>query len=340
VREKSAEGVTAPSPTWETLEAFARQSMRQLLQRMLEEEVYSGAKPSPHSLVERLGFTPETKVLLINADDAGLLHAQNLATIEALKSGLVGSATVMAPCPWFSELASLAQLTPGLDFGVHLTFTSEWQGYRWGPVLGRSAVPSLVDDDGYFQPDQRAFHAKAAPAEAESEGAAQIQKALDAGLDVSHLDMHMHALGLDPRFFEIYVRLARRFNVPVRFIPFSKELAQGQAERLRKEGILFPDRVIVRADQEVGESLQAYCARKLRQLQPGVTELYVHVALDHPDLRAMTGDQPFPTGWRDRVEEYRLFTSDPEPWRILDAEGIKLVRWREVREAQRKARAS
>ena len=294
----------------------------------------------PASLVERLGFAEGTKVLLINADDCGLLHSENQATLQALKAGLVGSATIMTPCPWFPEMATLALAHPELDFGIHLTFTAEWEGYRWGPVLGRSAVPSLVDAQGYFWPSVRTFHLKARPEEAETEGIAQIQRALDAGIDVSHLDVHMHALGLDPRFFEVFVRLARRFDLPVRFIPSSEELREAQAEHLHKQGILFQDRVILGADVAKGEPLADYWKRKLRTLRPGVTELYIHVSADAPELRAMTGDAPFRTGWRDRVEEFRIFTAMPELKQILEEANVKLLRWKDLRNLQRQERGS
>jgi chitin disaccharide deacetylase len=311
--------------------------MRRLL-LLLTAAVRLGAQPPQASLVERLGLPAGSKVLIINADDAGLLHAENLATIEAMKTGLVGSSTVMTPSPWFPEMVGLAQANPQFDFGVHLTFTSEWQGFRYGPVLGAGAVPSLVDKQGYLLPSVAAFHANATPADVEAEGRAQIQRALAAGLDVSHLDMHMHVLGLDPRFFESYLRLATEFDLPIRFIPPSEELRRAQADRLRKAGIIFQDRIIVGADQAPGETLQDYWRRKLRQLVPGVTELYVHLSLDQPELRAMTGDAAFRTGWRDRVEEARIFTSDPELRRIVEAEGVKLLRWKDLRDLQRRER--
>ena len=99
--------------------------------------------------------------------------------------------------------------------------------------------------------------------------------------------------------------------------------------------------MIVGADQEPGENLQNYWRRKLRQLSPGVvTELYIHVAVDDPALRAMTGDQLFRTGWRDRVDEHRIFTEDAELERILDANGVKLIRWKDLRDLQRRERAA
>lgn len=300
----------------------------------------AAAQTPPKSLVERLGYPRGTRVLLVNADDAGLMHAENLATIDALKHGIVTSATVMVASPWFPEIAAFAHANPQYDFGVHITLNSEWDLFRYGPVLGRSAVPSLVDSAGYFWPSIAAFYQHATVADAEAEGRAQIRRAIAAGIDVSHLDMHMHVLGLDARFFDAYLDLAKEFDLPVRFIPPSEELRRAQATRLHQAGIIFQDYVIVGADQEPGETLQDYWRRKLRNLSPGVvTELYIHVALDDPELRAMTGDQLFRTGWRDRVDEHRIFTEDAELKRILDAEGVKLIRWKDLRDLQRRERA-
>jgi hypothetical protein len=308
--------------------------------------LFSGAPTSARAqapqktLVERLGYPKGTRVLLVNADDAGLMHAENLGTEAVLKSGIVTSATVMVASPWFPEIAAFARANPAYDFGVHITLNSEWEGFRYGPVLGRDAVPSLVDSSGYLWPSIADVFAHATPADAEAEARAQIKRAIAAGIDVSHLDMHMHVLGLDARFFDAYLNLAKEFDLPVRFIPPSEELRGAQAARLRAAGILFQDYVIVGADQEPGEQLDAYWRRKLRQLAPGlVTELYIHVAADDPELRAMTGDQLFRTGWRDRVAEERIFTVDAELRRILDANGVKLIHWKDLRDLQRKERA-
>src|ERR1035438_367523 len=203
----------------------------------------------PATLAERLGYARQDRLLIINADDAGLTHSENLATLDAMRRGLVGSSTLMAPCPWFPEIAAAAAADPKLDFGVHLVVTSEWDTMRWGPVLGRTAVPSMVDAQGYLIGSVRALHAKANPAEVEAECRAQIQKALDAGVDVSHLDMHMHALALDARLFDVYVKLAREFDLPARFLPTREELWDVQRAKFRQEGILTPDRLYLGAVQ-------------------------------------------------------------------------------------------
>ena len=143
------------------------------------------------SLVERLGFEVGDRVAIVHADDIGMCHAANVGAFEALAGGPVTCGSIMVPCPWFSEAAERARAHPELDLGVHLTLTAEWARYRWGPVSSASAVPSLLDEQGVFPRTVADVLLRAKSDEVETELRAQIERALESGIDVTHLDAHM-----------------------------------------------------------------------------------------------------------------------------------------------------
>ena len=87
--------------------------------------------------------------LVVRADDIGSCHTANLACIQCFREGIARSVEVMVPCPWFNEAAQMLRENPGYDVGVHLTLTSEWENYKWGPL---TQAPSLVDEQGHFFP--------------------------------------------------------------------------------------------------------------------------------------------------------------------------------------------
>src|SRR5262249_49320191 len=170
------------------------------------------------STAQKLALPRDARVLIINADDFGMCHDENEATVAGLTSGLFTSATVLVTCPWFEEVVEFARNHPGADLGVHLTLTSEWERYKWGPVLGRGAVPSLVDERGYLWPDVPQGYAHDRLDEIEAELRAQIDRALAAGIDVTHLDSHMGPLHLRADYADIYRRLACDYRLPLRMV--------------------------------------------------------------------------------------------------------------------------
>ena len=109
--------------------------------------------PASPTLQQKLGYPASAKLLIIHADDLGMAHSVNRATLEALEKGWVTSASVMVPCPWFPEVVRWAKAHPQADLGIHLTLDSEWTSFRWAPISGPSQVTSLLDSDGYLPLD-------------------------------------------------------------------------------------------------------------------------------------------------------------------------------------------
>src|SRR5579859_2693865 len=154
---------------------------------------YSPASAQAKTLQEKLGYPRDAKLLIVHADDLGVTHSVNAASLHALESGGINSASLMVPCPWFPEIADYAKSHPSADFGLHLTLTSERVYYRWGPVAPRDKVPSLVDANGYFHHDWSAG-TRIQPKDAETELRAQIERAYAMGIRPTHLDSHQYRL--------------------------------------------------------------------------------------------------------------------------------------------------
>jgi chitin disaccharide deacetylase len=170
---------------------------------------------SPKTLAERLGFARDAKLVIIHADDVAWSHSVNAATTKALETGLVNSASIMVPCPWFPEIADYAKSHPSVDFGLHLTLTSERVYYRWGPVASRDLVPTLLDSDGYLLHDWTAS-THIDPQQAEIELRAQINRAYAMGIHPTHLDSHQYRLyNNGQQLFQIALRLAHEYKLPL-----------------------------------------------------------------------------------------------------------------------------
>ena len=286
---------------------------------------------SSQTLAERLGYEATDKLLIVNGDDIGMSHAANAASIQAMEDGLMTSGTIMVPCPWFPEIAAYARENPQADFGLHLTHTSEWKTYKWGPVSSKEQVPGLVTNEGYFWPETINVYQHSNPEEVKIEARAQIEKALAAGIDVTHLDSHMGVLQYNPDYHKVYHELAVEYDLPIRMA------SQETIERfgfpdlraaLEADGIVSPDFLIF-GGKEDGETVTGYWKRVLRSLEPGVTELFIHAALDGEELRSMTNS------WKTRATEFELFTTNQDIRTIIEEEGIHLIGYRELREVQR-----
>lgn len=287
------------------------------------------------SLAERLGYKATDKILIVNGDDSGMCHAANLGTIECLEKGQMRCATIMVPCPWFPEIAAYAKAHPDSDFGIHLCHTSEWNKYRWGPVAEREKVRGLVDPEGYLWHEVPGVYGHATAEEALIEGRAQIQKALKAGVDVTHLDSHMGTLQLDPKYLESYVKLAIEFDLPIRMASQETMARNGHPElrqQFAAKGIISPDHFVWEELPEEKKGVKPFWLKVVKNLKPGVTELYIHAALATDELKAITGSWPI------RSQEYELFAHDEEMKQLIRDEKIILIGYRPLRDLQRRER--
>jgi predicted glycoside hydrolase/deacetylase ChbG (UPF0249 family) len=287
---------------------------------------------------ERLGFPPGSRVAVIHVDDIGLCRAANAGALDALAGGAT-CGSVMVPAPGFEEIARLARARPELDLGVHLTLNAEWEAARWSPL---SAAAGLRDPAGQMWREPAQTVAHASESEVRAELRAQLEHALAAGIDVTHLDAHM-GTALDPRFARAYVELALEFRLPA-FIPEPAGLAltarQSAALPLYRELI---DAVRARGapvfDQLEGDSLSfapgdglAHNLARLARLRPGLCWWITHCARGDDELRALARD------WRQREEERRIW-SDGSMGRALAQAGVRTLGMRPLRDLLRGPRA-
>ena len=164
---------------------------------------------------ELLGYDSNTKVLIINADDFGMCHAENVATMDLLLSENITSSTIMVPCPWFKESAEFCNINPQIDVGIHLTLTSEWNDYKWSGVSSSNTIPSLLTDEGFFPVSSYHVEIKANKEEVETELRAQLEQALAFGIRPTHIDNHMasvYGLSTGRDFFDIVFALSKEYN--------------------------------------------------------------------------------------------------------------------------------
>lgn len=284
------------------------------------------------STAQRLGYRADARVLIVNADDFGMCHDANEGTIEGLTRGLFTSSTILVTCPWFDEAAEFARSHPEADLGVHLTLTAEWDRYKWGPVLGARAVPSLVDARGYLWPDVPEVYEHGRLDEAEAELRAQIEKARRAGIDVTHLDSHMGPLHLRADYHEIYVRLAREYRLPIRLISRRRMADLGMQpilDEIDSAGIVTPDHLVLGGPASP-ETTDQFWSELVANLRPGVTEVLCHPALAREELRSCARDAD------QREADLRFFTSE-RARRAVAGAGVQLIGYRKLRDLMRSA---
>jgi chitin disaccharide deacetylase len=265
----------------------------------------------------RRAATPEQVYLLIRSDDAGMSHSVNMGLQRLIETGLPVSVSVMFPTPWYQETVDLLKRHPAVAVGIHLTLNSEWKNYRWGPVSGRTAVPTLVDADGYFFPSAEALYGNRPDVrEIERELRAQIERALRSGLKIDYVDFHMGTAVRYPEFREVTERLAREFDLGMSGY-FGETMTSPQYWA---------------APPNKADSLVAMIAR----LQPRFNVVVTHVGIDDAELGAlldMNTDGPLPEMSKNRQGELDALTS--QRFReALEARNVRLLTYRQLIEMQ------
>lgn len=290
--------------------------------------VYSSCAQS-QNIQEKLGYSKDTKLLIIHADDLGVAHSENEATIAAMEKGSVTSASIMVPTPWFSEIAAYANAHPKADFGLHLTLTSEWKYYKWGPLS--DGVPGLDNNNGFLYSSVDSMYQSASIAEVEKELRQQIEKAKHFGVDFTHFDSHMAALFGKQDHLKLLIQLGREYKVPVllaRTGPrsvFNQDLTSYVTDK-----DVLVDGIFTANPTDFKNGMEKFYTGVMSSLKAGLNILIIHTAYDSNEMQAITIDHPdWGAAWRQA--DFNFFTSE-NCKKILKEQNIRLVTWREVRD--------
>lgn len=290
----------------------------------------------PNPILKKLGFSTDDRLVIIHTDDIGMCQASVEAFADLDQAGIISSGAVMVPCPWFLGAAEYARKHPWADLGIHLTLTSEWKTYRWGPLSTRDAASGLLDEEGYFYPTDVSFQQHADPAAVDLELEAQVQRALQAGIQPTHLDIHMFSLA-HPRFLGSYVRLAWKYHLPLMIFRLDEagwlalgldaETAKAAADlvgQLAESGLPMLDNATGMPLDDPQDHMER-TKQALSDLKPGITHFIIHPSKDTPELRAITPD------WRCRVANYQDFLSEELRKHIQDL-GLHVIGYRAIKD--------
>ncbi len=291
---------------------------------------------NPNPALKKLGFAETDRVIIIHTDDIGMSHGSYAAFTDLWKAGIISSGAVMVPCPWFPKVAAYCRSLPNVDMGVHLTLTSEWDVYRWGPVSTRDTTSGLMDTEGFFPRSSAAIRQSAEPDAVQRELFAQVQRAIDAGIVPTHADTHMGSV-LHPKFFPAYTQVAQHFKIPVMVPRLSEDelrkwgfdsagasWAMAMLMQLESAGLPLIDHITgMPLDKPEHRLDQVFAA--LNALKPGITHFVIHPSHDTPEARAIGPDLP------SRIGDYETFMDERVHAHIQNT-GIQVIGYRTLKQ--------
>lgn len=284
---------------------------------------------NPNPVLKKLGYSDDDKLVIIHTDDIGMCQASVQAFADLWDFGTISSGAVMVPCPWFPAAAEFCRKNPEVDMGVHATLTAEWQHFRWSPISTLDRASGLLDDAGFF-------HHLAAPVQEVAdldfvrvEVQAQYDRAVQIGINPTHLDAHMLTM-LHPRLLPAYIETATRARVPFMLPRNSVEMAAWMGyktqvvqelgdfvEQAESNGIPLVDRFDSLPLDDPQDQI-GLTKKILSGLEPGITYLVLHPSIDTPELRAICPD------WPSRVANYQAMMSR-EVKEFIKNEGIQVI---------------
>ena len=281
--------------------------------------------------------------LIVNADDFGLHRSVNAAVAEGHARGCITSASLMPTGAAFEEAAEAARKTPSLGVGVHLTLVAET------PLSSASAVRTLVGADGRFAADHTVFVRRYLAGELDlgevyREIAAQVERVVQAGVRLTHIDSHQH-LHVLPKLMDMCVSLAKAHGIRAVRIPAEPYFFTGGYEAdlkrtVGKWGLTFlANRARVKAKRAGllcpahfrgmlagGHMRAAYLEGIVRALPEGVTEIMLHPGADGAALAARYG-------WGYEWEAELAAAISPNVLSALQAGQVELISFGELADA-------
>jgi predicted glycoside hydrolase/deacetylase ChbG (UPF0249 family) len=289
----------------------------------------------PNPLLKKLGYSNEDRLVIIHTDDIGMCHASLQAYSELVNNGLISSAATMVPCSWFPHVALFCRQNINTDMGVHLTLTSEWDNYRWSPISTSQVESGMIDNEGYFYRSAEEAQVYGNADAVQIELQTQLIRALNAGIEVTHLDTHMNTVA-HPKFVNAYTQLALKYKLPFLFprqdeagfikLGIDSETAQLAAKlvvSLEELGMPLVDHASgLDLDKPFNRLEQAKQA--LGELRPGITHFIIHPSLETPELKAITPD------WQSRVADYQTFMDDKLRQHINDL-GVHIIGYKTLK---------
>ncbi len=291
---------------------------------------------NPNPLLKKLGYSNTDRLVIIHVDDVGMCHASLQGFKDLWEFGTISSGAVMVPCPWFPAVADWARHNPNVDLGVHGTVNSEWDGYRWGPVSTRDQISGLMDKDGYFHQREPAAWENADPEAVRIEVDTQAERALEAGINITHIDTHMGTI-TNPKFIAGYLQTLNRFKTPGMMprldaqgfiaLGFNQEDAgmfAGMIGQLEEQGFPMIDGIDYLSLEDPTNQIEI-AKQKLGALPVGITHFLMHPAVDTGELRAITPD------WECRVANYNAFMSQEIKNYIKNA-GFQVIGYKPIQD--------